>query len=182
MAININGAQQLQPKNDRSKERQRFLDQQFKEVKKNSPNSSRTLKPDGIILHHSAGSYAGTVAWIMNPQSKVSYHCVVSETGERTVLVPDNVQAWHAGASSFNGRSSCNSFMLGVAVSGNTNTRELTDNEALSVAQWCVRKMKAYNFGVDQITTHRHVSPNRKNDVDVRAEKKIKEFIIELMK
>jgi N-acetyl-anhydromuramyl-L-alanine amidase AmpD len=159
-----------------------MLNKTFKENKKNSPNSSRTLKPEGIILHHSAGSYAGTVAWILNRESKVSYHCVVSETGERTVLVPDNVQAWHAGKSVFNGKSSCNSFMLGVSVSGDTNKRELTDDEALSVAQWCVRKMKAYNFGIDQITTHRHVSPNRKNDVDVRAEKKIKELIIELMK
>jgi hypothetical protein len=42
--------------------------------------------------------------------------------------------------------------------------------------------MKAYNFGIDQITTHRHVSPKRKNDVDVRAEKKIKDLIVELMK
>jgi AmpD protein len=155
---------------------------EFKEIKKNSPNSSRILRPEGIILHHSAGSYSGTVAWIMNRESKVSYHCVVSETGERTVLVPDNVQAWHAGVSSFKGKSSCNSFMLGVSVSGDTNKRELTDDEALSVAQWCVRKMKAYNFGIDQITTHRHVSPNRKNDVDVRAEKKIKEMIAELLR
>jgi len=155
---------------------------EFKEIKKNSPNSSRILRPEGIILHHSAGSYSGTVAWIMNRESKVSYHCVVSETGERTVLVPDNVQAWHAGVSSFNGKSSCNSFMLGVSVSGDTNKRELTDDEALSVAQWCVRKMKAYNFGIDQITTHRHVAPNRKNDVDVRAEKKIKEMIAELLR
>jgi N-acetyl-anhydromuramyl-L-alanine amidase AmpD len=179
--INIAGAQQATTE-ARSRERERFLKQEFKENKKNSPNSSRTLKPEGIILHHSAGSYPGTVSWILNPQSKVSYHCVVSESGERTILVPDNVQAWHAGVSSFNGKNSCNSFMLGISVSGNTNTRELTDNEALSVAQWCVRKMKAYNFGIDQITTHRHVSPNRKNDVDVRAEKKIKEMIAELLR
>jgi len=154
----------------------------FKEIIKNSPNSSRILKPEGIVLHHSAGGYSGTVSWIMNRESKVSYHCVVSETGERTVLVPDNVQAWHAGVSSFKGKSSCNSFMLGIAVSGDTNRRELTEKETLSVAQWCVRKMKAYNFGIDQITTHRHVSPNRKNDVDTRAEKKIKEMIAELLR
>jgi N-acetyl-anhydromuramyl-L-alanine amidase AmpD len=95
--------------------RKNMLNKTFKENKKNSPNSSRTLKPEGIILHHSAGSYAGTVAWILNKESKVSYHCVVSESGERTVLVPDNVQAWHAGKSVFNGKSSCNSFMLRIS-------------------------------------------------------------------
>ena len=154
----------------------------YKEVFRNSPNSSRTMKPEGIVLHHTAGGYSGSVAWCLNAQSKVSYHCIVNTTGERTVLVPDNVRAWHAGVSSFKGKRNCNKFMLGIAVSGNTNERELTEQETESVAEWCVRKMKSYGFGLDAITTHRHVSPNRKNDVDQRAEKRIKDKIIELIK
>jgi N-acetyl-anhydromuramyl-L-alanine amidase AmpD len=153
----------------------------YKEVFKNSPNSSRTMKPEGIVLHHTAGGYSGSVAWCLNPQSKVSYHCIVNTTGERTVLVPDNVRAWHAGVSSFKGKANCNNFLLGIAVSGNTNERELTNEETESVAEWCVRKMKSYGFGIDAITTHRHVSPNRKNDVDTRAEKKIKDEISKLI-
>jgi N-acetyl-anhydromuramyl-L-alanine amidase AmpD len=35
---------------------------------------------------------------------------------------------------------------------------------------------------LDQITTHREIAPNRKNDVDARAEKRIKDKIIELLK
>jgi len=154
----------------------------YKEIKRNSPNSSRTMTPQGIILHHTAGSYAGSVSWCLNPTAKVSYHCIVNTNGERTVLVPDNVRAWHAGVSSFNGKTSCNNFMLGISVSGNTNAREITDDETNSVAEWCVRKMKAYNFGIDSITTHRHVSAGRKIDVDARAEKKIKDKILELLK
>jgi N-acetyl-anhydromuramyl-L-alanine amidase AmpD len=154
----------------------------YKEVFRNSPNSSRTMKPEGIVLHHTAGGYSGSVSWCLNTQSKVSYHCIVNTTGERTVLVPDNVRAWHAGVSSFNGKANCNNFLLGIAVSGNTNERELTEQETESVAEWCVRKMKSYGFGLDAITTHRHVSPNRKNDVDQRAEKRIKDKIIELIK
>ena len=154
----------------------------YKETFRNSPNSSRTMKPEGIVLHHTAGGYSGSVSWCLNPKAKVSYHCIVNTNGERTVLVPDNVRAWHAGISSFNGKSNCNNFLLGIAVSGNTNERELTDQETESVAEWCVRKMKAYKFGIDSITTHRHVSPSRKNDVDSRAEKKIKDKILELLK
>jgi N-acetyl-anhydromuramyl-L-alanine amidase AmpD len=154
----------------------------YKEIFRNSPNSSRTLVPTGIILHHTAGAYAGSVSWCLNPQAKVSYHCIVNTNGERTILVPDNVRAWHAGVSSFAGRKHCNEFMLGIAVSGNTAQRELTEQEVESVAEWCVRKMKAYNFGIDRITTHRHVSPNRKNDVDQRAEKRIKDKIVEMLK
>jgi N-acetyl-anhydromuramyl-L-alanine amidase AmpD len=154
----------------------------YKEVFRNSPNSSRTMKPEGIVLHHTAGGYSGSVAWCLNKESKVSYHCIVNTTGERTVLVADNVRAWHAGVSSFKGKANCNNFLLGIAVSGNTNERELTEQETESVAEWCVRKMKSYGFGLDDITTHRHVSPNRKNDVDHRAEKRIKDKILELLK
>lgn len=153
----------------------------YKELFRNSPNSSRTMKPEGIVLHHTAGGYSGSVAWCLNKDAKVSYHCIVNTTGERTVLVADNVRAWHAGVSSFNGKANCNNFLLGIAVSGNTNERELTEQETESVAEWCVRKMKAYNFGIDQITTHRAISPNRKNDVDSRAEKAIKSRILEMI-
>ena len=153
----------------------------YKETFKKSPNCSGVLKPEGIILHHSAGSWAGLVPWCLNPSAKVSYHCAVAPNGERTILVPDNMKAWHAGRSSFRGRSGCNNFMLGIAVSGDTNKRELSEDEINSVAQWCARKMKAYNFGIDQITTHREVSPSRKTDVDIRAEKAIKERILAVM-
>jgi N-acetyl-anhydromuramyl-L-alanine amidase AmpD len=145
----------------------------FREVFRNSPNSRGVLVPTGIILHHTAGTYAGSVSWCLNPTAKVSYHCIVNTNGERTVLVPDNVRAWHAGVSTFQGRNNCNEFMLGIAVSGNTAQRELTAQEVQSVAEWCVRKMRAYNFGIDRITTHRHVAPNRKTDVDTRAERRI---------
>ena len=137
---------------------------------KQTPNvSARKIYPKGIILHHTAGSYKGSVNWVLQSRSKVSYHCIVDTNGDRTVLAEDNQRAWHAGRSSFKGRSDCNSFMLGIAVSGDTNTRELTDKEAKSVALWCVDKMKIHGFGLNEITTHAKVSPGRKNDVDERA-------------
>ena len=153
----------------------------YKEVFRHSPNSSRTMKPEGIVLHHTAGGYSGSVAWCLNAKAKVSYHCIVNTTGERTVLVADNVRAWHAGVSSFKGKANCNNFLLGIAVSGNTNERELTEQEIESVAEWCIRKMKAYGFGLDQITTHREIAPKRKTDVDTRAEKAIKSRILEMI-
>lgn len=153
----------------------------YSEIVNHSPNTSGILKPEGIVLHHSAGSYTGTVAWILNPSSKVSYHCVVNTDGSRTVLVRDNKRAWHAGVSSFKGKQHCNQFMLGIAVTGDTNKRVLTLEEIESVAQWCVEKMKLYNFNIDSITTHREIAPKRKNDVDKRAEENIKNKIKELI-
>lgn len=149
---------------------------------KQTPNvSSRKIKPEGIILHHTAGSYEGSVSWCLNPDSNVSYHAIVNTNGDKTILAEDTQRAWHAGKSTFNGKNDCNSFMLGIAVSGDTNKRELTNEEIESVACWCTNKMSIWNFGIEQITTHREVSPGRKNDVDVRAEKAIKNRIKELL-
>ena len=142
----------------------------FQNTFRQSPHiSPRAIKPEGIILHHTAGSYSGSVNWCLHPDSKVSYHCIIDLNGDRTTLATDTQRAWHAGQSVFRGRSNCNDFMLGLAVSGDTNTRELTEAEIQSCAEWCIEKMEAHGFGIDRITTHRHVSPGRKNDVDVRA-------------
>lgn len=151
---------------------------------KQSPNvnKNRVITPIGIILHHTAGSYSGSVSWCLNPQSQVSYHCIVNVDGNRTILAKDNQRAWHAGSSVFKGRNDCNSFMLGIAVSWNTNNRILNDDEVKSVAEWCVEKMKLHNIPLENITTHRAVSPNRKNDVDIRAEKAIIEEIKRILK
>lgn len=153
----------------------------YKETFKQSPNVSKNLvKHIGIILHHSAGSYVGSVSWCLNPSSQVSYHCMVDTNGDRTVMAKDNQRAWHAGKSTFKGRSDCNSFMLGIAVSGDTTKRLLNENEITSVAEWCVSKMKTLNIPIENITTHRHVAPGRKTDIDERAYQSILAKIKEL--
>lgn len=152
------------------------------ETFKQSPNVSKyPIKPTGIVLHHTAGSFVGSVDWCLNPASKVSYHCIVDLNGNRTVLAKDNQRAWHAGVSSFNGKKDCNTFMLGIAVSGDTNNRRLTNFEIDSVAEWCVSKMKLHGIPLSNVTTHRFISPGRKNDVSLEAEKQIKDKILLLL-
>jgi N-acetyl-anhydromuramyl-L-alanine amidase AmpD len=137
---------------------------------KQSPNISRSrIVPKGIVLHHTAGSYAGSVAWCLNPQSKVSYHCIVDQNGDRTDLALTTQRAWHAGKSSFKGQSDCNSFMLGIAVSGDTYKRDLTPQEIDSVSSWCVEQMKTYGITIDWVTDHKAISPGRKTDLSPKA-------------
>jgi hypothetical protein len=154
----------------------------YKEIHKQTPNiSNRNMQPTGIVLHHTAGSFDGSVNWCLRKESKVSYHTIIDLDGSRTILAKDNQITWHAGKSSFKGMNLCNNFMLGFAVSGDTYRRLLTEDEIESVALLCIDKMRLYNFGVDWITTHRRVSPNRKVDIDVRAEEAIINRIKELL-
>jgi N-acetyl-anhydromuramyl-L-alanine amidase AmpD len=145
---------------------------------KPTPHKRGTIKPTGIILHHTGGSYNGAVQWILNPASKVSYHYLIANDGTGTQFAKPNERAWHAGISSFKGRKNCNDFMIGIAVSGDTNQRVLTYKEIQAVGDLCIGLMMQYNFGIDNIVTHREVSNGRKTDVDARAKKEIINYII----
>lgn len=151
------------------------------ETKRQTPNWGGNIKPLGIVLHHTAGTYRSSVAWCLDPKSKVSYHCIVDLNGDYTTLAQDNQRAWHAGKSSWNGRNDCNSFMLGIAVTGDTNKRRLSEFEIETVAKWCVEKMRLYKFSINMITTHKEVSPGRKADISQGAEDLIKQKINDIL-
>ena len=140
----------------------------FREKQLNTPNVSagRRIKPQAIVLHHTAGGYAGSVAWCMDPISKASYHVIVAKDGRRTVLADPDERTWHAGVSTFRGRKDLNSYAVGAAFEGDTNKRELGEAEMASMAEYLVPLMKKYSLTLADVTDHRTVSPGRKDDLN----------------
>lgn len=138
----------------------------FPERKEQSPNWSRTNSCEGVVIHHSAGSFAGSVSWCLQSKSQVSYHCIIDTDGSRVQLCKDKQRAWHAGKSSFKGRQYCNGFMLGLSFSGNTYQRKLTQAEILSAIEWIEERWEKYGWDISCITDHRTVSPGRKDDLN----------------
>jgi len=139
----------------------------YKEVSRQTPNFSkgRVITPKAVVLHHTAGAYAGSVAWCMNPASQVSYHCIIKRDGERTVLASDNQRTWHAGVSNWKGRNDLNSWSLGVAFEGDTNKEPLSKEMIESAIEYLVPRMKKLSLTIKDVTDHRTVSPGRKNDL-----------------
>jgi len=84
---------------------------------KESPNYGGPLEPDTIIIHYTAGpSVESAVETLCNPTSKASAHVVVGRDGSITQLVPFNIIAWHAGQSSYNGRTGYNKYSIGIEI------------------------------------------------------------------
>lgn len=95
---------------------------------------------------------------------RVSSHLLIKRDGSIIQFVPFSKRAWHAGVSTFCGKSQCNDFSIGIELEG-------TDTLAYEVAQYCslVRVikllMKQYPMiNVDRITGHEHIAPGRKTD------------------
>ena len=152
----------------------------YPEVMKKTPNvSSSSISPEGVVLHHSSGSYAGSVSWILQSKSQVSYHVIIDTDGSRTTFADEWRRCWHAGKSTFNGRTNCNGFLIGLAFSGDTTKRELTDAEVESAVEYLLPMFKKYKWPTDlsTVTTHKAISPGRKNDIDDRAEAKVREAL-----
>jgi len=126
----------------------------------------RRIKPQAIVLHHTAGSYAGSVAWCADPASRVSYHAIVAKDGRRTVLADPDERCWHAGVSSWRGKRDLNSWSIGAAFEGDTYDRELNEDEMASMAEYLVPIMQLYGLTLADVTDHRTVSPGRKDDLN----------------
>ena len=133
--------------------------------------------PQAVVLHHTAGSYAGSVAWCMNPASRVSYHAIVARDGRRTVLADPDRRAWHAGNSVWLGRKDLNSWSVGAAFEGDTNERVLGEAEMASMAEYLVPIMKRYDLVLGDVTDHRTVSPGRKDDLNPQELARFKSYL-----
>jgi N-acetyl-anhydromuramyl-L-alanine amidase AmpD len=155
----------------------------YKETRKHTPNvSPRQIVPTHILMHHTSGSYKGSVSWCMNPASKVSYHCIVSQTGARTVLAGPTMRAWHAGVSSWQGRRDCNSYCIGVAFEGDTYTQPPSEDALMSAVEYIVPLMDEYGIPESNIIRHADVAPGRKNDCSPLALAAVKGIVKRAMK
>lgn len=76
------------------------------------------IKPALLVVHDTAGSLTkgNVVSYFAGNSCSVSAHVVVERDGSLTQMVPFNVQANHAGTSTWNGRKNCNKFAIGIEI------------------------------------------------------------------
>ena len=138
------------------------------------------VEPELIVVHGISlppGEFAG--AWIddlflgrLDPAAhpyfatiahlRVSAHLLIRRDGSLTQYVPFHLRAWHAGVSSFEGRSACNDFSIGVELEG-TDDAPYTEAQYVSLVQVIAALHAAYP-SLRAIAGHADIAPGRKTD------------------
>jgi N-acetylmuramoyl-L-alanine amidase len=127
-----------------------------------SPNwNRRPCAVDAVVLHATADrDTAVAVDWCCTPKTRnpnpVSYHAIVDRDATVYHLVDTANRAWHAGVSSFAGRSNCNDYSIGLSFANVNDGHEPYAEAQLAVgaalvAEW-IRKYPLITL--DRITTH----------------------------
>jgi AmpD protein len=92
---------------------------------------------------------------------QVSAHFFVRRDGELLQFVSCDERAWHAGASSWQGRDNCNDYSIGIELEG-------LEGQTFEPAQYSAlaRLLQAVGarYPVHQVVGHEHVAPGRKID------------------
>jgi AmpD protein len=92
---------------------------------------------------------------------KVSSHFLIRRNGEIVQLVPGQQRAWHAGVSSWLGRSRCNDFSIGIELEGSDSV-PFTERQYAALARLTRRLQRSYP--IRSIAGHSDIAPVRKTD------------------
>ena len=92
---------------------------------------------------------------------EVSSHFFIERTGQIWQFVSCDDRAWHAGVSSYRGRSNCNDDSIGIELEGlEGNAFEAAQYDSL--VQLCLGL--ASQYPIAHIAGHEHIAPGRKKD------------------
>lgn len=95
---------------------------------------------------------------------RVSAHLFIDRRGRTTQFVPFDRAAWHAGVSSWRGRSGCNEFGIGIELEGEDH-RPYTQAQYRRLRAVLLALLNRYpHLSRVGIVGHQEIAPDRKTD------------------
>lgn len=95
---------------------------------------------------------------------RVSSHLFIRRDGSVIQFVPFHQRAWHAGVSSYQGKSACNDFSIGIELEG-TDDLAYEDQQYIVLSEVIEALLLAYpELSRERITGHCDIAPERKTD------------------
>ncbi len=92
---------------------------------------------------------------------EVSAHFFIRRDGSLLQFVPCTLRAWHAGASSWQGRERCNDFSIGIELEG-SDTLPFTDAQYAALTP--LLRILKQTYPIRAVVGHSDIAPGRKTD------------------
>lgn len=128
---------------------------------------SISLPPGSYGGHEVAALFTNQLDWKAHPYfqsirgAEVSAHFFIRRDGRLMQFVSADERAWHAGQSSFQGRSDCNDYSIGIELEGLEGSL-FKAAQYLQLAALCLSLRQRYP--IRHVVGHEHVAPGRKFD------------------
>jgi N-acetylmuramoyl-L-alanine amidase len=123
---------------------------------------------DTLILHYTGmPSAAAALERLCDPEARVSAHYLIDEDGGVVQLVPEARRAWHAGVSSWAGRSGLNDGSIGIELVNPGHEwgyRPFTEAQYEALIALCRRILARWPIPPWRVLAHSDVAPERKRD------------------
>jgi len=123
---------------------------------------------DMILVHYTGMRSEGeSITRLLDPNSKVSTHYFICESGKVIQMIDDELRAWHAGLSEWRGQKNVNDFSIGIELSNPGHEygyRDFTKSQIDSFIDLTTDLKEKYNIQNHRILGHSDVSPDRKMD------------------
>lgn len=138
---------------------------------RHSPNFNE--RPDDarieiLVLHYTGMATAeGAIELLCSPESRVSSHYVVDETGYILRLVDEEKRAWHAGVSSWAGERDINGHSIGIEIVNGGHDfgcPPYPDVQMAAVEKLCLDIMSRHPISPRNVLAHSDIAPERKSD------------------
>ena len=124
--------------------------------------------PSILLLHYTGvASAAKAIDWLSRPDSRVSCHYVIDETGRITQMVAEEARAWHAGEASWAGESDINSASIGVEIQNPGHEMgypDFPEPQLCAVEALAQDILSRHSIRPECVLAHSDVAPKRKID------------------
>lgn len=121
-----------------------------------------------VVFHYTdMPSASEALKWMINPTSQVSAHYLIDEQGEVIPLVTEEKRAWHAGQSSWQGKSSLNNCSIGIELANPGHTHgylPFPEPQIESLIKLCEGIQKRWDIPSNRFLGHSDIAPQRKQD------------------
>lgn len=121
-----------------------------------------------LVLHYTDTRTAfDALAILQNPDREVSAHYLVDENGDIYRMVDEDARAWHAGVSSWEGRTDINSRSVGIEIQNPGHSFgyvPFPEAQMQAVAELSRAVIDRHDIPAHYVLAHSDVAPARKSD------------------